>query len=78
MLEQWFKRPQTVDRIRSSWLGPAIEQYAAWRIERGHVARNLAHSVPILLRFGSFSQERGATSYSDLCAFRTNVNTHSD
>ena len=66
MLEHWFKRPQTVDRIRSSWLGPAIEQYAAWRTERGHVARNLAHSVPILLRFGSFSQERGATSYSDL------------
>lgn len=66
MLEHWFKRPQTVDRIRSSWLGPAIEQYAAWRIERGHAARNLAHSVPILLRFGSFSQGRGATSYSDL------------
>lgn len=66
MLEQWFKRPQTIDRIRSSWLGPAIEQYAAWRIERGHVARNLAHSVPILLRFASFAQGRGATSYSDL------------
>ena len=66
MLEHWFKRPQTVDRIRSSWLGPAIEQYAAWRIERGHAARNLAHSVPILLRFATFAQDRGATSYSDL------------
>ena len=28
MLERYFARPQTVDRIRASWLGPAIEQCA--------------------------------------------------
>ena len=49
MLEHWFKRPQTVDRIRHhGW--PGHRAYAAWRIERGHAARNLAHSVPILLQ----------------------------
>ena len=42
MLERYFARPQTVDRIRASWLGPAIEQYATWLIERGHAAKNLA------------------------------------
>lgn len=29
MLEFYFVRPQTVDRIRALWLGPAIEQYVA-------------------------------------------------
>jgi hypothetical protein len=27
MLEQFFVRPDTIDRIRSSWIGGAIEQY---------------------------------------------------
>ena len=27
MLEHYFVRPETVDRIRSSWLGEAIEKY---------------------------------------------------
>ena len=66
MLERYFARPQTVDRIRSSWLGPAIEQYATWLLERGHTARNLARSVPLLLHFGTFARARGATRYEDL------------
>ncbi len=45
MLEHYFARPQTVDRIRASWLGPAIEQCATWLIERGHAAKNLARYV---------------------------------
>jgi integrase/recombinase XerD len=66
MLERYFARPQTVDRIRSSWLGPAIDQYAGWLVERGHAARNLAHRVPILVQFGTFAAARGATRYEDL------------
>ncbi len=27
MLEQYFLRPTTVDRVRSNWLAPQIEQY---------------------------------------------------
>jgi hypothetical protein len=30
MLERYFIRPETVDRIRSSWIGGAIEQYVTW------------------------------------------------
>lgn len=29
MLETYFVRPQTVDRIRASWIGPEIECYVA-------------------------------------------------
>ena len=69
MLERYFDRPQTVDRIRASWLGPAIEQCATWLIERGHAARNLARYVPIQMHFGAFAQARGATRYEDLPAY---------
>lgn len=69
MLERYFARPQTVDRIRASWLGPAIEQCATWLIERGHAAKNLARSVPIQMHFGTFAQARGATRYEDLPAY---------
>ncbi len=30
MLERYFVKPSTVDRIRASWIAPAIEQYVAW------------------------------------------------
>ena len=66
MLERCYARPKTVDRIRSSWLGAAIEQYVAWFLERGHAPRNLGHRVPILLRFGTFAYDRGAKCYADL------------
>ena len=51
MLERYFARPQTVDRIHASWLGPAIEQCATWLIARGHAAKNLARYVPIEMHF---------------------------
>ena len=66
MLERCFTRPKTVDRIRSSWLGAAIEQYATWFLERGHAPRHLARRVPILLHFGTFAYDWGARCYVDL------------
>ncbi|MCI0437113.1 MAG: integrase, partial [Gemmatimonadetes bacterium] len=68
MLERYFARPQTVDRIHASWLGPAIEQCATWLIARGHAAKNLARYVPIQMHFAAFAQARGATRYEDLPA----------
>jgi len=29
MLETYFVRPQTVDRVRALWIGPEIERYVA-------------------------------------------------
>jgi hypothetical protein len=30
VLNHYFIRPTTVDRIRSSWIGEAIERYVIW------------------------------------------------
>ena len=42
MLERYFVRPETVDRIRSSWLGSPVEQYATWMLERLGVRADVA------------------------------------
>lgn len=66
MLEHYFVRPGTVDRIRASWIGEAIEKYVAWLNERGYADRNVLRRVPILVRFGEVARERGARRWEDL------------
>lgn len=68
MLERCFVCPETLDRIRSSWMGPPIERYAAWLDERGYRVRTLATRVSILRQFGTFAQSRGAQAYEELPA----------
>ena len=68
MLEHCFVRPETLDRIRSSWLGPAIDRYAAWLSAHGYRARTLATRVSLLRQFGTFAQTRGAQGYEELPA----------
>ena len=45
MLERCFVRPETLGQIRSSWMGQAIEQYAAWLCDRGYREGTLATRV---------------------------------
>lgn len=66
MLERYFVRPVTVDRIRSSWIGQLIEQYVTWLSERGYSGRSVSRRVPILARFGDFAQRHGATDWGQL------------
>jgi len=66
VLNRYFIRPTTVDRIRASWIGDAIERYVAWLGEQDYAARNVFVRVPILLRFGQFAQGAGATSWEEL------------
>lgn len=61
MIERYFTKPQTVDRIRSSWLGETIERYVTWLSEHGYQARSVYHRVPLLVRFAAFTHQRGAT-----------------
>jgi site-specific recombinase XerD len=68
VLNRYFIRPTTVDRIRASWIGDAIERYVAWLGEQDYAARNVFVCVPILLRFGQFAQEAGARSVEELPA----------
>ena len=55
MLERFFLKPQTVDRILGCWLGQNIELYAAMLIETGYSARSLLRRVPILVQFANFT-----------------------
>lgn len=68
MLEKYFVRPETIDRIRDSWIGSAIERYVEWLTEEGYRPRNVYRRVPILVRFGEFTAARGATILSELPA----------
>jgi len=60
MLEHYFIRPESVDRIRSSCLGEAIETYVTWLSARAYKPRCVHHRVPLLMRFGAFARQRGA------------------
>jgi hypothetical protein len=66
MLEKYYVRPDTVDRIRSSWLAPSIEKYVAYLTENKYSARSVSRRVPILVSSGAFASNRDATKISDL------------
>lgn len=68
MLERYFIRPDTSERIRSSWIGGPIEQYVTWLTEHGYSPRNVFRRVPILRSFGEFARARGATRLEELPA----------
>jgi integrase/recombinase XerD len=68
MLERYFIRPATVDRIRASWIGGPIEQYVTSLADNGYAARNVFRRVPMLVHFGDFARERGATRLEELPA----------
>lgn len=68
MLERYFIRPETVDRIRASWIGEPIEQYVIWLADQGYAARSVYRRVPLLVRFGAFAAERGSRRWDDLPA----------
>jgi integrase/recombinase XerD len=66
MLDHYFVCPTTVDRIRSSWIGDAIERYVKWLHEQSYAARCVFIRVPLLQRFGEFSRSTGAKSLDHL------------
>ena len=68
MLETYFVKPQTVDRIRACWIGAEIERYASWLAERGYSTRTVLRRVPAAVAFGEFARRRGASVPADLPA----------
>jgi site-specific recombinase XerD len=68
MLERYFVKPETVERIRASWIGSEVEQYVAWLAEQGYGARSVWRRVPLAVAFAEFARARGATSVADLPA----------
>lgn len=61
MLERYFIKPATVDRIRANVAGAYIERYVEWMDSQGYASRNVFRRVPILCQFGDFASQRGAT-----------------
>ena len=68
MLERYYIRPDTIDRIHASWIAGAIERYVAWLTEHRYAARNVFRRVPILRRFGDYARDAGATAWEQLPA----------
>ena len=66
MIDHYFVKPQTRDRIRACWLGEPIERYVAWLHEQGYAARNVLARVPIVMRFADHAKARGAQTLADL------------
>jgi len=66
MLEDYFVKPATVDRIRASWIAPQIERYVVWLAEHGYRPVIVHGRVPVLVSFGDFAVARGAKSVGEL------------
>ncbi len=70
MLERYYVRPDSVDRIRASWIGAPIEKYVGWLTEHGNTSRTVLRRTPLLMEFGEFARKHGATKLEN---FRTKL-----
>ena len=68
MLEKYFVRPGTVDRVRASWIGAEIERYVESLDGQGYSWKSVVRRVPLLAEFGEFARARGARAVGDLPA----------
>jgi len=66
MLERYYVRPDTIDRIQSSWISGAVEQYVTWLAEQKYSDRSISRRIPLLIGFGEFARARGAEKLEDL------------
>lgn len=66
VLERYFIKPSTIDRIRGSWMSTEIEGYVEWLAAQGYSAKTIWRRVPIVFAFGDFARGRGAQAASDL------------
>ncbi len=66
MLERYFVKPETIDRIRASWIGELVERYVDWLSENRYSARTVLRRVPVVMSFGKYAWEHGARTWEDL------------
>jgi integrase/recombinase XerD len=66
MLEAYFVKPTTIDRIRACWIGAEVERYTIWLVGQGYRPRSVLRRVPMVVAFGEFAYVRGARSVQDL------------
>jgi integrase/recombinase XerD len=68
MLEHYFTRPATVDRLRSLWLGPAISRYAEWLSDRQVSRASALFKFQTLVLFDRFVAARHVRTLEELPA----------
>lgn len=66
MIERYFKKPETWDRLRACWLFPLIERYVVWLAENKYAPRIVYRRVPLLIHFAEYARAHGATSPESL------------
>ena len=66
MLEHYFVRPETADRFRALWLGPAIDRYAEWLLARQAARDTARQHLHTLADFSRFSEARGIQRWDEL------------
>jgi integrase/recombinase XerD len=66
MLEKYYIRPATIDRLHESWITAAVEQYVTWMAERRYADSSVSRRIPILVSFGEFAKAHGASEVKDL------------
>jgi integrase/recombinase XerD len=66
MLERYYLKPTTLDRIRACWMADAIEKYVAWLTENQYSMSTVKRRIPILIHFADFAQAKGAKCLADL------------
>jgi len=66
MLERYYVRPDTVDHVRSSWIGGPIERYVEWLDQNGYRSRTVLRRIPLLMEFGEVAQRQGAKELEEL------------
>jgi integrase/recombinase XerD len=66
MLDHYYVRPRTIDRIRGLWLGLAIERYVESLSEKRAAVQTVRAAVQRLVRFNEFALSRGATTWEEL------------
>lgn len=66
MLEKYYIRPSTIDRIHESWIASTVEQYVGWMAERRYTDRSVSRRIPIVVSFGEFAKAQGAREVKNL------------
>ena len=66
MLEDYFVKPATIDRLRGSWIAAEIESYLVWLVGQGYRPKTIWRRVPIAFAFGEFARGRGASTVDEL------------
>jgi integrase/recombinase XerD len=68
MLEHYFTRPSTVDRLRSLWLGPSLSRYAEWLSDRQISRASALFKIQTLVLFDRFLTDRHVRTLEELPA----------